>query len=67
MVEALVEEAERLVAEGFEARLAAADAGAAEEAEATRQALLADQGEDANAVGERIELIKKKLGGGPAQ
>ncbi len=61
MVEALVEEAERLVAEGFEARLAAAEAGAAEEAEATRQALMADQGDDANDVGERIELIRKKF------
>ncbi len=33
MVASLVEEAERLVAEGLEARLAAADAGAASEAE----------------------------------
>jgi (E)-4-hydroxy-3-methylbut-2-enyl-diphosphate synthase len=40
MVEALVEEAERLVAEGVEARLAAADAGAEAEAEADRRALL---------------------------
>jgi len=61
MVEALVEEAERLVAEGYEARLAAAEAGAAEEAEATRQALLADQGDDANAVVQRVELIRKRL------
>jgi (E)-4-hydroxy-3-methylbut-2-enyl-diphosphate synthase len=61
MVEALVEEAERLVAEGAEARLAAADVGAAEEAEATRQALLADQGDDPNAVDQRVELIRKKL------
>ena len=38
MVSALVEEAERLVAEGVEARLAAADAGAEAEAEADRQA-----------------------------
>ncbi|HEX6596241.1 MAG TPA: flavodoxin-dependent (E)-4-hydroxy-3-methylbut-2-enyl-diphosphate synthase [Acidimicrobiales bacterium] len=61
MVAALVEEAERLVAEGAEARLAAADAGAAEEAERTRQALLADQGDDPNAVGQRVELIQKEL------
>ena len=40
MVEALVDEAEKLVAEGVEARLAAADAGAEAEAEADRQALL---------------------------
>ena len=63
MVAALVEEAERLVAEGAEARLAAADAGAAEEAERTRLALLADQGDDPNAVGERVELIQKELRG----
>ena len=44
MVAALVEEAERLVAEGVEARLAAADAGAAAEAEADRQALLDEPG-----------------------
>ena len=67
MVQALVEEAERLVIEGFEARLAAAEAGAAEEAEATRRALLADQGDDANAVGQRIALIKKNLRGGAGQ
>src|SRR5919206_857072 len=41
MVEALVEEAERLVAEGAEARIAAADAGAVEEAERDRLAPLA--------------------------
>ena len=61
MVEALVEEAERLVAEGAEARLAAADAGAAEEAERTRQELLEIQGEDPNAVEQRVELIHKDL------
>ena len=48
MVEALVEEAERLVAEGIEARLAAADSGAAAEAEADRAALVAEQGDDVN-------------------
>src|SRR5947209_3665508 len=61
MVEALIEEAERLVAEGAEARLAAADAGAAEEAERTRQALLNVQGDDPNAVGQRVDLIQKDL------
>ena len=65
MVTALVEEAERLVAEGVEARLAAADAGAAEEAERTRQALLNVQGEDPNAVSQRVELIRKDLGRRP--
>jgi (E)-4-hydroxy-3-methylbut-2-enyl-diphosphate synthase len=61
MVEALVEEAERLVAEGADARLAAADAGAAEEAERTRQELLELQGDDPNAVEQRVELIHKDL------
>ncbi len=64
MVAALVEEAERLVAEGFEARLAAADAGAAEEAERTRLELLDLQGDDPNAVEQRVELIHKDLTGG---
>ncbi len=63
MVAALVEEAERLVAEGFEARLAAADAGAAEEAERTRRELLDLQGDDPNAVEQRVELIHKDLTG----
>jgi (E)-4-hydroxy-3-methylbut-2-enyl-diphosphate synthase len=62
MVEALVEEAERLVAEGAEARLAAADLGAAEETERVRRQLLAVQGDDPNAVSQRVELIQKELG-----
>jgi (E)-4-hydroxy-3-methylbut-2-enyl-diphosphate synthase len=62
MVAALVEEAERLVAEGAEARIADADVGAVEEAERNRQALLADQGDDPNAVAQRVELIHKELG-----
>jgi (E)-4-hydroxy-3-methylbut-2-enyl-diphosphate synthase len=61
MVAALVEEAERLVAEGVEARLAAADAGAAEAAEADRLALLQEQGDDANASMQRVDLIHKRL------
>jgi len=61
MVAALVEEAERLVAEGAEARIAAADAGAVEEAERNRQVLLAEQGDDPNAVSQRVELIHKEL------
>jgi (E)-4-hydroxy-3-methylbut-2-enyl-diphosphate synthase len=60
MVEALVAEAERLVAEGVEARLAAADAGAAEEAERDRLALLATQGDDPNASEARVDLIRKR-------
>ena len=63
MVAALVEEAERLVAEGVEARLAAAEEGAAEEAERARRELLAVQGEDPNAVEQTVDLIHKELGG----
>jgi (E)-4-hydroxy-3-methylbut-2-enyl-diphosphate synthase len=61
MVSALVDEAEKLVAEGVEARLAAADAGAEAEAEADRQALLQVQGDDPNAVSQRVQLIRKDL------
>ncbi|HLG92126.1 MAG TPA: flavodoxin-dependent (E)-4-hydroxy-3-methylbut-2-enyl-diphosphate synthase [Acidimicrobiales bacterium] len=63
MVEALVEEAARLVAEGVEARLAAADAGAESEAEADRQALLGARGADANASEARVELVRRRLEG----
>ena len=59
MVSALVEEAEKLVAEGVEARLAAADAGAPGEAEADRMALLDNRGQDANASEARVELIRR--------
>jgi (E)-4-hydroxy-3-methylbut-2-enyl-diphosphate synthase len=62
MVAALVEEAERIVAEGIEARLAAADDGAAAEAEATRVALLESQGSDVNAEAERIARIQEIAG-----
>ena len=44
-------------------RLAAADAGAEAEAEADRAALLTEQGDDANASGQRVELIRKTVGG----
>ena len=65
MVEALVAEAEKLVAEGVEARLAAADAGAEAEAEADRRALLDAKGADANASETKVELIRKKFGDEP--
>ncbi len=61
MVAALVEEAEKLVAEGIEARMAAADAGAAAEAEADRQALLENRGDDANHSAAKVEIIRKKI------
>ena len=59
MVHALVEEAERLVAEGVEARIAAADAGAEAEAEADRRALLDSTGADPNHTAEKIEIIRR--------
>jgi (E)-4-hydroxy-3-methylbut-2-enyl-diphosphate synthase len=60
MVEALVEEAERLVAEGVEARLAAADPKAAAAAEQDRLALLEDKGSDANQAQVKIESIRRR-------
>jgi (E)-4-hydroxy-3-methylbut-2-enyl-diphosphate synthase len=65
MVAELVAEAERLVAEGVEARLAAADSGAVAEAEADRRALL-DESVDPNATGAKIDHIRRKYGGPPA-
>jgi (E)-4-hydroxy-3-methylbut-2-enyl-diphosphate synthase len=61
MVSALVEEAEKLVKEGFTARLAAADSSAEAEAEADRAALLDLQGSDANQSEARVDLIEKRL------
>jgi len=61
MVAALVEEAEKLVAEGVEARLAAADKGAEAEAAADRAALLDAKGMDANQASVRIDAIRRVL------
>ncbi|MGI8751832.1 MAG: flavodoxin-dependent (E)-4-hydroxy-3-methylbut-2-enyl-diphosphate synthase [Acidimicrobiales bacterium] len=61
MVASLVEEAEKLVAEGVTARLAAADEGAAAEAEKDRMALLDDKGADVNAADALVKLIDKRL------
>ncbi|HVM41325.1 MAG TPA: flavodoxin-dependent (E)-4-hydroxy-3-methylbut-2-enyl-diphosphate synthase [Acidimicrobiia bacterium] len=58
MVEALIEEAERIVEEGIEARLAAADETAAAAAEADREALLEIKGADANRSEERKQRIR---------
>ena len=65
MVSALVAEAEKLVAEGVDARLAAADSHAAQEAEEDRRALLDLQGDDANSSETRIDLIHKRLAPDP--
>lgn len=64
MLQALVAEAEKIVAEGIEARMAAADPTAADEAEADRRALLDERGSDPNHSAQRIELIRKRLGPG---
>ncbi len=58
MVAALVEEAERIVAEGIEARLAAADADAAAITAAAREELLQIQGLDVNHSEERVAQIR---------
>jgi (E)-4-hydroxy-3-methylbut-2-enyl-diphosphate synthase len=62
MVDALVAEAERIMAEGFVAVLASAEVGAAAEAEATRVELLATQGLDANDAATKIERIREVAG-----
>ena len=59
MVDALVDEAEKIMAEGIEARIAAAEVGAAEEAAATRDELLQIQGTDANHTSDTVERIKE--------
>ncbi len=61
MVEALVEEAQKLVAEGVEARLAAADASAEEEARRDREELLEIKGSDANHASEKVDAIHERL------
>jgi (E)-4-hydroxy-3-methylbut-2-enyl-diphosphate synthase len=62
MVSALLEEATRLVEEGVDARLAAADTGAAEIAEADRLQLVEIQG-DANRAAERRARVARVAGG----
>jgi (E)-4-hydroxy-3-methylbut-2-enyl-diphosphate synthase len=61
MVEALVEEAKKIIEEGLEARLAARDLSAEKEAEDDRAALLDDRGADANNAQVHIEKIRKRL------
>ncbi len=61
MVDALVEEASKIVKEGVEARLNARDASAEAEAAADRAALLDDRGFDVNRTQERIEKIRLQV------
>jgi (E)-4-hydroxy-3-methylbut-2-enyl-diphosphate synthase len=58
MVDALLDEADRILEEGIEARLAAADADAEAIAAASRDELLQIQGLDANHSGEKISKIR---------
>ena len=60
MVDALVEWAEKIAADGIEGALADADAGAAAEAEKDRQALIELQGDDANNSEQIVELIRDR-------
>jgi (E)-4-hydroxy-3-methylbut-2-enyl-diphosphate synthase len=61
MVEALVEEAKKIIAEGVEARLLARDLTAEAEAAADRALLLDDRGTDVNHAQERIERIRRRV------
>ena len=61
MVDALVDEAKKIAAEGVAARLAARDVSAEVEAAADRALLLDDRGLDANHGGERIERIRRRV------
>jgi len=68
MVEALVEWAEFIAEHGTDAAIARADTTiAAREADRDRARLLADQGDDANATGQRVDLIRKRVSGPPPQ
>src|SRR4051812_46279916 len=63
MVEALAHWAGTIAEEGIEGALSHAEDGAAEAAEADRVALLDEQGADANASEQKVELIKKTIAG----
>jgi (E)-4-hydroxy-3-methylbut-2-enyl-diphosphate synthase len=62
MVEALVDEAKKIAAEGVDARLAAKDLSAEAEAAADRALLLDEKGLDANRANARIEKIRHRSG-----
>ncbi|NNN19205.1 MAG: flavodoxin-dependent (E)-4-hydroxy-3-methylbut-2-enyl-diphosphate synthase [Acidimicrobiaceae bacterium] len=61
MVEELIQEAQNLVREGVEARLAAADENASREAELDRAELLQLKGSDVNNAESKVNLIRKRL------
>ena len=61
MVDSLVRWADLIMEEGVEGALGRAESGAAEAAEADRVALLEEQGDDANASGVKVDLIRKTI------
>jgi (E)-4-hydroxy-3-methylbut-2-enyl-diphosphate synthase len=61
MVDALVDEAKKIIAEGVEARLLARDVSAEKEAEADRAELLDDRGADVNNAQARIDKIRRHV------
>ena len=61
MVDALVEWAHRIADEGIEGALTHADVRAQAEADADRAALLTEQGADANASEQQVELLRRHL------
>ncbi|MGA8297245.1 MAG: flavodoxin-dependent (E)-4-hydroxy-3-methylbut-2-enyl-diphosphate synthase [Acidimicrobiales bacterium] len=67
MVESLVTEAEKIVAEGIDARIAAADDGAEKEAEADRRVLVEEKGADANHSEEIVVKIRERLSSSKAE
>ena len=60
MVDSLLEWAQKIVSEGIEGALAAADHSAEAEAEADRAALIEIQGEDVNHSEQVVEMIRKR-------
>ncbi|NOX31328.1 MAG: flavodoxin-dependent (E)-4-hydroxy-3-methylbut-2-enyl-diphosphate synthase [Actinobacteria bacterium] len=60
MVDALVEWAKKISAEGIDVALADKDEGAAAMAEADRRAVIDDQGDDVNNSAQLVELIRKR-------
>ncbi len=60
MVAALVSWAEIVAADGVDAALSRAEAGAAAAAEADRAALVSEQGDDVNQAAERVALIRRR-------
>ena len=63
MVQALIDEAQAIIEEGIEARIAKADVNAAKEAEQVRDELIQIQGVDANKSSDKIDKIHDLIEG----